>query len=43
MNIDSIFITEGVHREEISDTSKLDDLLIKYKVKTNYFQKKLTW
>ena len=43
LNIDSIFITEGVHRKEISDTSKLDALLIKYKVKTNFFQKELTW
>ena len=43
LNIDSIFITEGVHRQEIGDTSKLDALLIKYKVKTNFFQKELTW
>ena len=43
LNIDSIFITEGVHRQEIDDTSKLDALLKKYKVKTNFFQKELTW
>ena len=43
LNIDSIFITEGVHRQEIGDISKLDKLLTKYKVKTNFFQKELTW
>ena len=43
LNIDSIFITEGVHRQEIGDISKLDNLLTKYKVKTNFFQKELTW
>ena len=43
LNIDSIFITEGVHRQEISDPTKLYALLIKYKVRTNFFQKELTW
>ena len=43
LNIDSIFITEGVHRQEIGDSTKLDALLTKYKVKTNFFQKELTW
>ena len=43
LNIDSIFITEGVHRQEIGDPTKLDTLLIKYKVRTNFFQKELTW
>ena len=43
LNIDSIFITEGVHRQEIGDSTKLDALLTKYKVKTNFYQKELTW
>ena len=43
LDIDSIFITEGVHRQECSDITKLDTLLTKYKVKTNFFQKQLTW
>ena len=43
LNIDSIFITEGVHRQEYIDITKLDVLLTKYKVKTNFFQKELTW
>ena len=38
-----IFITEGVHRQEYIDITKLDVLLTKYKVKTNFFQKELTW
>ena len=43
LNIDSIFITEGVHRKEIGDVTILDALLKRYKVKTNFFQKELTW
>ena len=43
LNIDSIFITDGVHREEYSDKMKLDILLTKYEVKTNFYQKELTW
>tara|TARA_A100001015_G_scaffold237044_1_gene269508 strand:- start:358 stop:1164 length:807 start_codon:yes stop_codon:yes gene_type:complete len=43
LNIDSIFITEGVHRKEIKDLTKLDTLFTKYKVKSNFFQKELTW
>ena len=43
LNIDSIFITEGVHRQEYSDITKLDTLLKKYNVRTNFFQKELTW
>ena len=43
LNIDSIFITEGVHRQEIGGTTELDALLTKYEVKTNFFQKELTW
>jgi HAD superfamily hydrolase (TIGR01459 family) len=43
LNIDCIFISEGVHREEYNDISELDALLIKYKVKANFFQKELKW
>ena len=43
LNIDSIFITEGVHRQEYDDITKLDTLLSKYRVKANFFQKELTW
>ena len=43
LNIDCIFITEGVHREEYNDIKKLNALLKKYNVKANFFQKQLTW
>jgi HAD superfamily hydrolase (TIGR01459 family) len=43
LNKDCLFISEGVHRDEIKDNSKLDDLLNKYQVKVNYFQKELKW
>jgi HAD superfamily hydrolase (TIGR01459 family) len=43
LNKDSLFILNGVHRDEFSDNLELEKLLIKYKVKTNYFQKELQW
>ena len=41
--IDSIFISDGVHRNEFKDYSELIELLKKYKVNTNYFQPELSW
>ncbi len=43
LNKDCLFISEGVHRSEFNDNSELDDLLGKYEVKANYFQKELKW
>jgi hypothetical protein len=43
LNIDCIFISEGVHRGEYKDSSELDELFKKYKVKANFFQKELQW
>ena len=43
LNIDCLFITDGVHRDEFKDTSELEKLLDKYKVKANYFQRELKW
>ncbi len=43
LNIDCIFISEGVHRDEFNDTSELNILLEKYKVKANFFQRELKW
>ena len=43
LNIDCIFISEGVHRNEYKDTSELEILLKRYKVKANFFQKELQW
>jgi HAD superfamily hydrolase (TIGR01459 family) len=43
LKIDCIFISNGVHRDEYKDTSELDSLLEKYKVKANFFQKEFQW
>ena len=43
LNIDFIFISEGVHRYEYNDISELRVLLEKYKVRANFFQKELKW
>ena len=43
LNIDCIFISEGVHRDEYSKISELNDLLKRYKVKANFFQRELQW
>ena len=43
LNIDCLFISDGVHRNEYQDISKLDLLLKKYKVKANFFQKEFKW
>jgi len=43
MNIDSIFISDGVHRSEFKEETELADLSIKYKVKANYYQPQLIW
>ncbi len=43
LNLDCIFISEGVHREEYNNISELNSLLKKYKVKANFFQKELKW
>ena len=43
LNIDCIFISDGVHRDEYKDTSELMSLLEKYKVKANFFQKEFKW
>ena len=43
INIDCVFISEGVHRDEYKDTSGLIKLLEKYKVRANFFQTELKW
>ena len=43
LNIDCIFISQGVHRDEYNKNSELDALLEKYKVKANFFQSELKW
>ena len=43
LNIDCVFISDGVHRDEFKDFSELDSLFNKYNVKANFFQKELKW
>ena len=43
LNIDSLFIYNGVHRNEIKNYKDLPALLKRYNVKTNFFQKELKW
>ena len=43
MKIESVFITGGIHRSEFKSEKDLEKLLIKYKVKANYFQNQLSW
>ena len=43
MKIDSIFISNGVHRSEFQQENELNDLLNKYNVNSNYYQPELIW
>ena len=45
MKLDSLFITNGIHKNEFSNLSidNYDKILKKYKTKTNYYQEKLSW
>ena len=45
MKLDSLFITGGVHKDEFKSENKLKliNIIKKYKVKINYYQKQLTW
>jgi len=43
MKIDSIFISNGVHRSEFNQESELNELAKKYKVNANYYQPELIW
>jgi len=43
LNIDCVFISDGVHRDEYENKSELDLLLQKYKVKANFYQKEFQW
>ena len=43
LNLDCIFITDGVHRDEMNKISDLSKLLETYNVKIDFFQKELTW
>ena len=43
LNIDSIFISSGVHRDEFKDYTGLVKLLERYEVHATYYQTKLKW
>jgi len=45
MKFDSLFITNGIHKDEFLNLQlqNYDKILDKYDVKTNYYQEKLTW
>ena len=43
MKIDSIFISNGVHRSEFNHESELNKLSNKYNVSSNYYQPELIW
>ena len=43
MNIDSIFISDGVHRSEFKNENELKFLSLKYKVMASYYQPQLIW
>ena len=43
MNLDSIFITGGVHTNKINNEEIVEKLLKEHNVSANYFQKELTW
>ena len=40
---DSLFILNGIHKKEINGSNNLNDILKKYKVKTNFIQNELNW
>ena len=43
MGLDSVFITNGVHRSKIFNETIIQKLLEEYSVTANYFQNDLTW
>ena len=45
MKFDSLFITDGIHKDEFLDLQlqDYDKILNKYKVRTDYYQERLTW
>ena len=40
---DSLFITDGIHKNEIKGLNNLNNILKKYNVETNFIQEKLHW
>ena len=40
---DSLFITDGIHKNEIKGSDNLSNILKRYNVETNFIQEKLHW
>ena len=43
LKLDSIFISNGVHRGEFKNENELKNLLNKYNVEVNFYQSNLKW
>ena len=43
LNLDSLFITNGIHKSEFKEENELNKLLKKYNVLVKYFQNNLSW
>ena len=43
LNLDSLFIYDGVHKNEFHSEDELLRLFKRYKVEPNFFQKELKW
>ena len=45
MKFDSLFVIDGIHKDEFNDLSieNYDKILEKYKTKANYYQRRLAW
>ena len=41
--LDSVLVTSGIHREEVADESRLQDLLRKYPYRPTYLLKRFRW
>ena len=45
MKLDSLFITNGIHKNEFLNlpVENYDEILKKYNARANYYQERLTW
>ncbi len=43
LNIDSLFIYNGIHKNEVKNYKEISQLLKRYNVQATYFQKELKW
>ena len=43
MNLDSLFITNGIHKSKLINKESVEEFLKLNNVTANYFQRELTW